>query len=441
MRDEGLTSVPLRGDIRAVTVPGCVDGWLALHTSYGRLSLAEVLAPAIDCAAGGFPLPALLAAVLPAVADVPGASELVGSLPASAGQLRRRPGIARALSEIAADGREAWYGGEFGAGLIRLGKGLFTPEDLAVDAAEWVTPLSLEVPGGVLHLPPAPSQAYLIGASLGILSRLGALPDDPDDPVWAHLVVEASRAAGFDRGIMLHDGASLASVLADDSLDRRAELVSAGRAGVLDVPTRDGGTIYLCATDSRGMSVSLSQSNASGFGAHIVVPEVGVFLHDRGLGFSLERGHPAELVPGRRPPHTLSPVVMCDLAGAPLVVTGTMGGDAQPQVVLQILLRLAAGATPGAAIGASRLALAGPLGTGFDTWLPGPSGVPVAPTVLVEAGAPSSWVAGLRARGHRVAERPYGSGFGHAHAAVFVGDGVVAAASDPRAGSGAAVVL
>jgi len=51
LRAEGETAVPSRGDVRAVTVPGCADGWLALHERFGRLELADVLEPARRLAA------------------------------------------------------------------------------------------------------------------------------------------------------------------------------------------------------------------------------------------------------------------------------------------------------------------------------------------------------------------------------------------------------
>lgn len=447
MRAEGLERVPLRGDIRAVTTPGCVDGWLALHARHGRLPLSEVFAPAIDAAEHGFPLSPLLAAVLPSVAGVPGAAELVGSLPARPGSLRRRAGVARSLHAIASDGRKAWYGGEFGRDLLRLGRGLFSAGDLERPQADWLEPLGIEVLGGTLHVPPAPSQAYLVAASVAIAERLaaaGRVSTDPGHPDWPHLIVETARAAAFDRDRRLADGADLAAVLRPEALAARAAGVGT-RAGGPDVPTGNGGTIYLCALDADGMAVSLSQSNASGFGAHIVAESVGVFLHDRGLGFSLEPGHPAELRPGARPPHTLSPVLLTGPGGAASMVLGTMGGDAQPQIVAQLLLRLAAGATPAAALAAPRLKLTGPFGTGFDTWGGDPASWPAYPSVTIEAGAPSTWAAELTSRGHRVEEAPYGAEFGHAHV-IVAGDpagapGVVAAASDPRCGSGAAAVL
>src|SRR6476619_6198308 len=89
------------------------------------------------------------------------------------------------------------------------------------------------------------------------------------------------------------------------------------------------------------MGVSLIQSNAAGFGARIAEPSTGIFLQNRGIGFSLEPGHPAEYGPRRRPPHTLSPALVTSLDGSSLeMVVGTMGGDSQPQVLLQLLARM-----------------------------------------------------------------------------------------------------
>ena len=60
----------------------------------------------------------------------------------------------------------------------------------------------------------------------------------------------------------------------------------------------DGDTTHLCAQDADGLGISLTQSNALDFGSHLVEPTTGVFLHNRGVGFSLEPGHPAEVAPG-----------------------------------------------------------------------------------------------------------------------------------------------
>jgi gamma-glutamyltranspeptidase/glutathione hydrolase len=179
--------------------------------------------------------------------------------------------------------------------------------------------------------------------------------------------------------------------------------------------------------------VSLIQSNAAGFGSWLVEPNTGVNLHNRGLGFSLASGHPAELAPGRRPPHTLSPLLVTLPDGTLAATLGTMGGDAQPQVLLQLLARLFLhGQSPAQAITAGRWVLRGT--TGFDTWT-----LPDGPVLCVEDHARPAWAQGLAARGHRVEKLPaFDGAFGHAHTIVVEPTGMLAAAADPRARVGSA---
>ncbi len=146
LRADGLRMIPFRDDVRAVTVPGCVDGWLALHAKLGRLPLADVLGPATAYAEDGFPVAPLLAMSLPSVEYVDGSEDyFVGGAPA-AGDVRRRPGIARSLRAIADRGRDGWYGGEFGEGLVRIGKGWFGATDLQRDLAEWHDTATISLP-------------------------------------------------------------------------------------------------------------------------------------------------------------------------------------------------------------------------------------------------------------------------------------------------------
>jgi len=430
LRSEGHASMPFKGDVRSVTVPGCVDGWLELHGRFGRLPLADVLLPAIQLAAGGFPASPLLAASAPRIADVDGADEFRTDPPLRTGDLVRRPGVARSLAAIVADGRTGFYGGEFGTGLIELGAGEFTPDDLATSQADWVAPLSAEVWGHTVHTVPPSSQGYLSLA--GALIAVGLdLPDDDDDPRWAHLLIESARQAAWDRPGVLHEGADGNALVEPGRLAARRRAIDTDAAAELPDTYRGGGTIYLCAVDADRMGVSLIQSNASGFGAHLVVPGTGIHLHNRGTGFSLRPGHPAEYGPRRRPPHTLSPALVTHPDGRLRSVLGTMGGDAQPQVVLQLLTRLLRdGDDAGRCISAPRWILTSPHATGFDTWT-----TTDGPIVSVEPHAPTGWDDGLRQRGHTV--RRAADNYGLAHLIEVVGP-VLAGASDPRARTGAA---
>ena len=428
LREEGHRAMPFRHHPAAVTVPGCVDGLLALHERFGTLPLAELVAPAVRLADDGFPASGPLAASIGAL-DAAGREGLA----TLAGQVRRRgdrvrrPGVARVLEALDADGRDGFYRGAFGEGLVGLGDGWVSEADLDVVQADWVRPLTHAVLGVELSTIGPASQGYLTLGGCDLAGRLD-LPADPDEARWAHLLIEAAIAAGRDRPSVLHDRADGEALLA--AISGRLDEIDPDRASASAAPTRDGDTTYLCAagTDRAGrrMGVSLIQSNASGFGSHLVEPSTGINLHNRGIGFSLEEGHPAELAPGRRPPHTLSPALAVrdgDLAA----VLGTMGGDAQPQILLQLATRLLHhGERPGSAVAAGRWALRGPE-TGFDTWTGG------APTVAVEGHASPEWVDGLRALGHRVVETaPWDSTFGHAHAILAGRDGTWIGSADPR---------
>jgi len=451
MRAAGMTTMPLRGDIRSVQVPGAVDGWLTLHERHGRLPLERVLLPAIELAEDGFPASIMLAFATHLVHEVPGAGELCPDGPLDVGAMVRLPGIARTLRAIAREGRVGFYGGQFGRGLLELGAGHFSPDDLAVNSAQWCAPLRRTAWGHALWTVPPPSQGYLTLAGAAVAERVG-LGSDAAAPEWAHLLVEAWRAVGHDRPDVLYDGADGDALLDEARLDRAAARVSAEHAAPPDVVggagdgapgiarIGDGDTTHLCACDADGLGVSLTQSNALDFGSHLVEPTTGVFLHNRGVGFSLVEGHPAEIRAGVRPPHTLSPMLVTAPDGPLTHLVGAMGGDAQPQIISQLLARLLlSGEDPAHAISAPRLALDARSAGPFRLWWGDDL------TVLVEADAPAAWFEGLAARGHRTqaisAFDPVAVGCAQIIAVEHRagGDRCLVAASDPRSPDGAAV--
>ena len=450
LRADGHGDMPLRGDIRSVPVPGAVDGWLALHGRYGRRPWDAVLEPALTLAEEGFAASPILAFASHLVADVPGASQLCPEGPLRPGQRVRLPGIARTLRNLATGGRDAFYGGEFGRALLDLGAGEYAAQDLDRPLAQWAEPLTLRAFGHDLWTVPPPSQGYLTLAGAWIADEVG-MPTDPADPRWPHLVAEASRAAGFDRPAVLFDGADGPALVTPDRLGPRAAAIdpervaSSGAAGAGVAPwsgtsvSADGDTTHLCAVDADGLGVSLTQSNALDFGAHLVAGGTGVFLHNRGVGFSLAPGHDAEYGPGRRPSHTLSPALVTRPDGTLAQVIGTMGGDVQPQILLQLLARmLHSGQDPAAAISAARVVIEAPGAPPFRLWQA------PARSLLMEFDAPPSWLAGLESRGHRVrvvgALNPVDVGCSQIIAVESDDTHVtLTGASDPRSPEGAAV--
>ncbi|MFZ0666841.1 MAG: gamma-glutamyltransferase [Acidimicrobiales bacterium] len=438
LRAEGHSLMPFRDDLRSAPVPGCVDGWLALHTRFGKLPIATVLEAAIGYAEDGFPASPLLAGSAATLTGVAGCPEL-NDPPIKSGHIVRRRGVASAIRAVVDHGRDGFYKGDFGESLIEMGKGEYAGDDMDRNLADWVEPLKARAWGHDLWTVPPNSQGYL--AILGSLIAEGLpLPSDSDDPLWAHFLIESARVAAFDRTDRLFENADVRPLFDETEVEKRRHLIDPDRRSKLGSASKQGDTMYMCAVDGQGIGVSLIQSNASGFGCLVFEPKTGIGLHNRGIGFSLVAGHPAEYGPRRRPPHTLAPMIVTRPDGTLRGVIGTMGGDAQPQILLQLLTRwLHHGRSAGEVISAGRFTLSGSAHSGFDTWTD-PDGV----RVELEADGPVAWPDGLVERGHRVNVVHGVSGsFGHSHL-IEVGPDpvdpstrVLGGAADPRALVGA----
>jgi gamma-glutamyltranspeptidase / glutathione hydrolase len=412
LRAAGFDRMPTEGDVACVPVPGCVDGWLALHQRFARLPLEELLEPARRHAAEGFAASQSMAAATRLLGGVPGTDDYTAAGPLRPGQLVRRLGVARLLAAIARDGRRGFYEGEFGQELLELGGGEYSGDDLARPHADWVPALGIDALGHRLWSPPPNSQGYVLLRSAAIASEL-KLPE-PEHPDWAHLLIEASREAAADRGSVWHERSDGPSLIAPEAVEAMRARVSARHRQSPAASPIPGGTVSLCVVDRERMAVSMLQSNFVGWGSMLFTPGSGVALQNRGSSFSLIAGHPAEYAPRRRPPHTLTPALLTSADGQLVSALATRGGEIQPQVLLQLLARTQlASQTPGEAIAAGR-------------WVWSPD------QVLVEGHAPARWLSGLTSRGHRVGQAAaFADQFGHAQLIVSAGDHL-AAASDPR---------
>jgi gamma-glutamyltranspeptidase / glutathione hydrolase len=342
LRDLGHTTVPLRS-VESITVPGCVDGWEALAARFGSRRLADLLSPAIAIAADGFAVSAELADSLkrlhPTIGAQPSAAPLYpdGRQPV-AGERITRPHLARTLSEIATDGRSAFYQGAPGEAIIAVTGGIIAEEDLARIQSGWVPPLGAGVFGLTAWTVPPNSQGWVTLATLRIFELLDP-PKDPTDPGYHHALIEAYRSVVWERADLTTDPETMPvapeALLDTGKLEARARLIEPGSARSWDTArSAPGGTTYLSTRDAAGMTVSLIQSNFRGIGTGLSAGSTGVWLHDRGEGFDLRPGHPNELQPGRRPLHTLSPTLWTSDRDAVLVL-GTRGGDQQPQYLAQ----------------------------------------------------------------------------------------------------------
>ena len=433
LRDRGLGEIPFRSPW-SVTVPGCVDGWIALNDRFGALPLARTLRPAIDAARTGFPVSTELASTLDRIHELigeqPSATELYpdGSTP-SIGTAITRPSFADTLEVVATEGRSGIYGHDVAAGIIAASEGAITPDDLARDQADWIEPASLDVMDRTGWTIPPNSQGYLTLAALWIFESLDP-PTDPNDPVYQHLLIESYRSVAWERAITVAD-ADYAPEPADALLDP-ARL--AGRAERIrrDAVTRwphpepaPGGTAYMTVLDGDGMGISLIQSNFAGIGAGLSAGATGVWLHNRGAGFNLLPGHPNEYAPGKRPLHTLSPTLWTVDAQLALLL-GTRGGDQQPQYLAQFAAHhLHAGLCVDDSQAHPRWAMDQPL-PGTDS------------AIRVESRMAPGTIEGLRRRGHHLdIAGPHEPGWGPISAIDVAGSRIGAA--DPRVSTSAAI--
>lgn len=345
LRQEGQIRVPLRG-LDSITVPGAVDGWIALHDRYGTIDMETILAPAIELATNGFPVSyefsQSLGRMHEMIGDQASARPLyVDGVPAP-GSTLRRVRHAEALRTIATLGRDGFYGGDVGAAIVTTTEGRITPDDLAVGQAEWVEPVGLDVFGLTGWTVPPNSQGYLSLATLKIFEFLDP-PHDPTDPLFHHALIEAYRSVARERDFYVSDPTTAKSVdflLGRARLKRRAERISMEHTTHWRLPAAaPGGTAFLATRDWSGMGVSFIQSNFWGIGSGFSAGNTGIFLHNRGASFNLTPGHGNELKPGRRPLHTLAPTIWTK-DGSTSLILGTRGGDFQPQIVAQVAASL-----------------------------------------------------------------------------------------------------
>ncbi len=354
-RDLGLKGIPYLGPL-TVSVPGAVDGWYELHERYGRLPMADLLAPAISYAEQGFPVTQFIANLweenVESRQEFAGVKEIYmpGGAAPKTGDIFRNPNLANTYKKIAAGGRDAFYKGDIAktidAYMAEHG-GFLTVEDLAKHTSEWVTPLAINYRGyDVYELPPN-GQGIVALQMLNILEGYDLRSMGFGSAQYLHTLIESKKVAYEDRAKYYADpdfyNAPIDMLLSREYAAERRQLISDDKAATTyppgDAKRETGDRIYLTVADKDGNMISLIQSNYGDLGSGMTPEELGFQLQNRGQLFSLEDGHANIYEPGKRPFHTIIPAfVMKD--GKPWLSFGVMGGSMQPQAHAQILINL-----------------------------------------------------------------------------------------------------
>jgi gamma-glutamyltranspeptidase/glutathione hydrolase len=348
----GLAQAPKRG-VDAITVPGVVAGWAALHERYGKLPFADLMVPAIEIAERGYAVPPVVAqkwaAAVPELKDQPGFAHTFmpnGRAP-NVGERFVFKDVAQTLRKIGATkGRDLYEGdtAEKLVAFIRANGGAHTLDDFRSYRPDWVTPISKNYRGYTLHEIPPNGQGISALMALGMLEHFDLASLKVDSVESQHIQIEAMKLAMADLYRYVADPRTMEvtpeQMLDDAYLASRAKLIDPSRATLFPPGNpSSGGTIYLTAADENGMMVSFIQSNYMGFGSGVVVPGTGVSFQNRGVGFSMDPKS-ANVVAGRkRPFHTIIPGFLTK-GGEPVMSFGVMGGDIQPQGHVQTVVRM-----------------------------------------------------------------------------------------------------
>ena len=347
----GLTQMPTSG-METITVPGAFDGWVTLLEKHGTMKLAELLAPAITLADGGFPvMERSLADWIPkseAEAQPGGRIHLPGGRRgAEAGRDLRAKNCPHA-ARAAKGGRDAFYRGEIARAIVEYCQkngGFLSMED-SRRTPTWVEPISTTYRGHTLHEFPPNNQGLTALMLLNLLEGIDLKAMRGDPARYYHTLIEATKIAFADRNRYIADPAfskvPVAELLSKDYAAKRRALIDPNQA--IDPPAygevkMGSDTTYFTVVDKDRNAVSFINSIFNSFGSGIVAGDTGIMLHNRGTGFVLQADHPNRLEPGKRPFHTLIPAMVFK-DGKLLLSYGVMGGDIQAQGHAQVLINL-----------------------------------------------------------------------------------------------------
>lgn len=315
----------------AITVPGIAGGWDAMHKRWGRLPLAQVLAPAIRLARDGITFaPALAKAVDTQRARLEryGANEW-SLLSLAVGDRFVQPALAALLSTLAEHSALAFYEGEIAqaiASRTQTRGGALSRADFAAHETPVTSALTIPFQGCEVAVQPAPTQGVLLAMALAGLERwLATAPGKGNAANFEHVGVELTEAAFAHR-----DDAACGAALLDQTLTIDPE-----RAALRGGPRAYLHTAGVSTADAQGLTVSSLVSVFDDFGSCVFVPELGLTLNNRAGGFTSGANAAA---PGKRPVHTLAPAML--RRGTDLLALATPGADGQVQTLLQVIGRL-----------------------------------------------------------------------------------------------------
>ena len=418
-----------------IMVPGAVKGWSRLLERFGKLSLKEVLEPAIRYAEEGYPLSPVLSKMWERATDIytkrfkdqKEYDEWFRVFTRNGesyhfGEIVKLPDHAKTLRLIAETNADAFYKGEIADQFIRQSQrdgGYFSKEDLSEYDVDWVEPIRVNYRGYDVYEIPPNGQGIVALMALNMLKEFEFTEKETADTY--HKQIEAIKLAFADAKRCVTDPRKMKidyhDLLTGQVGKDRAKLINEKALLLEPVEVPKSGTVYLCTADGEGNMVSYIQSNYMGFGSGIVLEGYGVALQNRGADFSLDERKANALEGHKKSYHTIIPGFLCK-DGKAIGPFGVMGGYMQPQGHVQVLMNLLDfDLNPQMALDAPRW-----------QWLEGRK-------VIVEPDFPEEIVQQLREKGHEISYASDVSSFGRGQVIWRLENGVLVGGTESRTDS------
>lgn len=337
----------------SVGVPGCLKGWCEVLEQFGKLSLFDVMQPAIRHAANGFPVsPYLAECIREAQKDIRRFPETMRTLlpngnPPKAGDRLIQADLAGTLRTIACEGPSALYGGAIGSQIgeaIQQGGGILSLEDLANYQTVWRDPVRGEYRGyEIIGAPPPTAGGIHIIEMLNILEGydIAGLGFGTADHV--HLLAEVFKIAFADRNASTGDpdfvDVPVDLLISKSYAEKRRADIDMNKANFpkAGVPlTESANTTHVTTADADGNVVAMTQSLNNTFGSKVIVPGTGVLLNNYMAIFDPHPGTANSVAPGKKSTSSNAPTIV-QKDGIPVLALGLPGGVRIFTSVLQAL--------------------------------------------------------------------------------------------------------
>ncbi|WP_339289375.1 gamma-glutamyltransferase [Ureibacillus sp. FSL K6-0786] len=364
-RSKGYETIPARGPLAAITVPGAVRGWNVAY-QYGQDEMGstmpwhKLLEQAIAYAKEGFPVTPSQHTWTKVNLDEKDQTFralnrfeefsrifLKDGKPYKVGDIFIQEDLAHTLELIAQNGADYFYDSELTERLVEdLQKhgGILTKEDFQKHTSDLVEPISVPYRNFVAYNLPPNTQGLASLSILNILNQLNLAEIEEGSAQYYHLLAEAIKHAFRDRDKYLTDPTynhiPLNELLSKERGVGFAEKIKEScHATALPAMDPKGDTVWFAVVDEKGNAVSCIQSIYHEFGSAFIPKGTGVLLQNRGSFFSLDDKHVNSLQPRKRSFHTLnSAMLMKD--NRPVLIYGTMGGEGQPQTQTLLATRI-----------------------------------------------------------------------------------------------------